>query len=103
MKLTVLGPSDILWIYFLIATVFSIVCTIPFAAIQIWLFVKPALHPNEQKMTINVYTGIVYIIYWQGYAFGYFLFCHSIFAISNEQLVMRCLRRCLQRISIFVS
>ena len=52
MKLTVLGPSDVLWIFFSIATVFAIVCTIPFAAIQIWLFVKPGLHANEQKMTL---------------------------------------------------
>lgn len=41
MKLTVLGASDVLWIFFSIATVFAIVCTIPIATMQIWLFVKP--------------------------------------------------------------
>ncbi|MBO9129342.1 twin-arginine translocase subunit TatC [Bacillus sp. 165] len=77
-KLTVLGPSDILWIYFIIATVFSIVCTIPFAAFQIWLFVKPALQPNEQKMTI-LYVPALFILFAGGLCFGYFIIMPLIF------------------------
>lgn len=72
MKLTVLGPSDILWIYFLIAAVFSIVCTIPIAALQIWLFVKPALHQHERKMTI-LYIPALFLLFIGGLCFGYFL------------------------------
>jgi sec-independent protein translocase protein TatC len=71
-KLTVLGPSDILWIYFIIAAVFAIVCTIPFAALQIWLFVKPALHPNEQRMTI-LYVPALFLLFAGGLCFGYFV------------------------------
>ncbi|MEH6888381.1 twin-arginine translocase subunit TatC [Bacillus sp. JJ864] len=72
MKLTVLGPSDILWIYFVIAAVFSIVCTIPIAALQIWLFVKPALLPHERKMTLLYVPGL-FILFIGGLCFGYFI------------------------------
>ena len=72
MKLTVLGPSDILWIYFIIAAVFSIVCTIPVAALQIWLFVKPALHPHERKLTI-LYIPALFLLFIGGLCFGYFI------------------------------
>ena len=87
MKLTVLGPSDVLWIFFSIATVFAIVCTIPFAAIQIWLFVKPALHPNEQKMTL-MYIPVLSILFIAGLSFGYFIVMpflfHFLTTIGNE-------------------
>lgn len=72
MKLTVLGPSDILWIYFVIAAVFSIVCTIPIAALQLWLFVKPALLPYEQKMTL-LYIPALFLLFIGGLCFGYFI------------------------------
>ncbi|WP_129726515.1 twin-arginine translocase subunit TatC [Ectobacillus funiculus] len=72
MKLTVLGPSDILWIYFIIASVFSIVCTIPFAALQLWLFVKPALSPNEQRATL-LYVPALFLLFAGGLCFGYFV------------------------------
>lgn len=72
MKLTVLGPSDILWIYFVIAAVFSIVCTIPIAALQLWLFVKPALLPHEQRATI-LYIPALFLLFIGGLCFGYFI------------------------------
>ena len=87
MKLTVLGPSDVLWIFFSIATVFAIVCTIPFAAIQIWLFVKPGLHSNEQKMTV-MYIPVLSILFIAGLCFGYFIVMpflfHFLTTIGNE-------------------
>lgn len=51
-KLAVLGPGDILWVYFNIASVFALAITIPFAAYQIWLFVRPALSKKERKVTL---------------------------------------------------
>ncbi len=77
-KLTVLGPSDILWIYFVIAGVFSIVCTIPIAAIQIWLFVRPALMPHEQKMTL-LYIPALFLLFIGGLCFGYFVILPFVF------------------------
>lgn len=71
-KLMVLGPSDIIWIYFMLATVVAIVGTIPVLAMQIWLFVRPALHPNERKITLT-YVPALFILFIIGLAFGYFV------------------------------
>ena len=52
-KLIVLGPSDIIWVYFMIAAVIAFAGTIPVLATQVWLFVKPALKPIERKISLS--------------------------------------------------
>lgn len=69
--LLVLGPSDIVWIYFMLASVIAIAATIPIFALQVWLFVKPALKPYELKVTI-AYIPALFILFITGLAFGYF-------------------------------
>lgn len=71
-KLMVLGPSDIVWIYFMIATVIAIIGTIPVLATQIWLFVRPALKPAERKITVT-YVPALFLLFIFGLAFGYFV------------------------------
>ncbi|MGG1674693.1 twin-arginine translocase subunit TatC [Neobacillus sp. NRS-1170] len=71
-KLQVLGPSDIMWIYFMLATVVAVAATIPVLALQIWLFVKPALRPNEQRITLS-YVPALFFLFISGLAFGYFV------------------------------
>ncbi|AIM15348.1 MULTISPECIES: twin-arginine translocase subunit TatC [Neobacillus] len=71
-KLMVLGPSDIISIYFMLATVVAIAGTIPVLALQIWLFVKPALKPSERKITLS-YIPALFILFIIGLAFGYFI------------------------------
>jgi len=71
-KLAILGPGDILWIYMAIAGISAITFTIPVAAFQIWLFVKPGLRKEEQKVTLAFIPGI-FILFISGIAFGYFL------------------------------
>jgi sec-independent protein translocase protein TatC len=71
-KLLVLGPSDIIWVYFMLATVIAIAGTIPVLAIQIWLFVKPALKPIERRITLS-YIPALFILFIVGLAFGYFV------------------------------
>ncbi|MDQ0199698.1 twin-arginine translocase subunit TatC [Neobacillus ginsengisoli] len=70
-KLMVLGPSDIIWIYFHIATIFAAAGTIPVAAWQLWIFVKPALKPMERKITL-AYIPALFFLFIGGLAFGYF-------------------------------
>jgi sec-independent protein translocase protein TatC len=72
LKLMVLGPSDIIWIYFMIATVIAIAGTIPVLAVQIWLFVRPALKPVERKITLS-YVPALFFLFLSGLAFGYFV------------------------------
>lgn len=71
-KLAILGPGDILWIYMAIAGISAITFTLPVAAFQIWLFVKPGLRTEEQKATLAFIPGI-FILFISGIAFGYFL------------------------------
>lgn len=70
--LMVLSPSEILWIFFVIATLFGMICTIPFAAFQLWLFVKPALEEREQRITL-LYVPLLFILFIMGISFGYFI------------------------------
>lgn len=71
-KLVVLGPSDIIWIYFMLASIIAIAGTIPVLALQIWLFVKPALRPIERKISLS-YIPALFILFIVGLAFGYFV------------------------------
>jgi sec-independent protein translocase protein TatC len=69
-KLMVLGPSDVMWIYFTIASIVAIACTIPVLAIQLWLFVKPALLKHEQKIAL-AYIPALFLLFIAGLLFGY--------------------------------
>lgn len=71
-KLMVLGPSDIMWIYFMLATVVAVAGTIPVLAFQIWLFVKPALRPIERKITLS-YVPALFFLFLIGLSFGYYV------------------------------
>lgn len=71
-KLLVLGPSDIMWIYFMLATVVAAAGTIPVLALQIWLFVRPALKPIERKVTLT-YVPVLFFLFIFGLVFGYFV------------------------------
>jgi sec-independent protein translocase protein TatC len=71
-KLLVLGPSDIMWIYFMLATVVAVAGTIPILALQIWLFVRPALRPVERRITLS-YVPALFFLFIIGLAFGYFV------------------------------
>jgi sec-independent protein translocase protein TatC len=71
-KLMVLGPSDIMWIYFMIATVVAVTGTIPVLAMQIWVFVKPALRPVERRVTLS-YVPALFFLFLIGLSFGYFV------------------------------
>lgn len=71
-KLTVLGPSEILWIYVKISAFVGVVFTIPVAAFQLWLFVKPALYPQEQRVTAMYIPGL-FVLFVTGISFGYFV------------------------------
>lgn len=89
-KLIVLGPSDIVWIYFMIATLIAIAGTIPIIALQIWLFVKPALKPNERKISLS-YIPALFILFIVGLAFGYFVIFPTVLnflvELSGDMLV----------------
>jgi sec-independent protein translocase protein TatC len=77
-KLAILGPSDILWMYFLLAAVVAIAGTIPMAACQVWLFVRPALTEKERKVTL-AYIPALFFLFICGISFGYFVIFPLVF------------------------
>lgn len=77
-ELTVLGPSEILWVYFILASTCALAAVIPFAAYQIWVFVKPALKPAERKSTALL-IPVMFILFAVGLSFGYFVVFPKVF------------------------
>ncbi|MGG4488076.1 twin-arginine translocase subunit TatC [Metabacillus idriensis] len=71
-NLAVLGPSEILWVYFMISGIIAIALTIPLAAYQTWLFVKPALTVKERKSALAYIPGL-FSLFIAGLSFGYFV------------------------------
>jgi sec-independent protein translocase protein TatC len=77
-QLTILGPSDILWVYLMLSCVVAISGTIPMAAYQIWLFVRPALKDTERKVTL-AYIPSLFLLFIVGISFGYFIIFPIVF------------------------
>jgi sec-independent protein translocase protein TatC len=70
-KLLVLGPSDVIKVYFQLASIFAFAGLIPIAAWQIWIFVKPGLRSNERKLALS-YIPALFLLFIAGISFGYF-------------------------------
>lgn len=77
-KLTVLSPTEIVWVYFQLAGIAAIALTIPVFAWQLWLFIKPALKPLERKVTLS-YIPALFILFIAGLSFGYFFIFPIVF------------------------
>ncbi|MFB9760790.1 twin-arginine translocase subunit TatC [Ectobacillus funiculus] len=81
-KLTILGPSDILWIYFSISGIIALALTIPVASFQCWLFVRPGLHAHERKAAL-MYIPFLFILFVTGLLIGYFFVMPNVFRFIN--------------------
>jgi sec-independent protein translocase protein TatC len=77
-KLAVLGPTEIMWVYLMLASVIAIAGTIPIGAHQIWLFVRPALTEKEKKVTL-AYIPSLFFLFIVGLSFGYFVIFPIVF------------------------
>lgn len=71
-KLALLGPSDILMVYLMIASVVALAATIPVAAHQMWRYISPGLTAKERKVTL-AYIPALFILFIVGISFGYFI------------------------------
>lgn len=63
---------DGIGLYMQIAFIIALVITLPFTVFQLWLFVKPALLPHEQKSTLK-YVPFAIFMALLGLAFAYFV------------------------------
>ncbi len=73
-KLAVLGPSEIVWIYMVIAFVFALAFTLPVAAYQVFQFVSPGLKKEEYKVLITFipFFFILFVSGWGSVILFYF-------------------------------
>ena len=89
-KLALLGPSDILMVYLLLASVAALAATMPVAAYQVWRYVSPGLTLKERKVTI-AYVPALFILFIVGISFGYFilfpLVLNFMMSLSNDMFI----------------
>ncbi|CAM3547905.1 MULTISPECIES: twin-arginine translocase subunit TatC [Paenibacillus] len=71
-QLQVLGPTDVIWVYLMIAGVIALAVTTPVAGYQVWRFVVPGLRPVERRITL-AYIPAIAGLFVLGLSFGYFV------------------------------
>ncbi|WP_277677961.1 twin-arginine translocase subunit TatC [Gracilibacillus dipsosauri] len=71
--LNLISPEEIIWIILTIAFTVAIAGTLPFLCLQIWLFVKPGLTKQEQRVSL-AYIPAVFLLFVVGMSFGYYIF-----------------------------
>lgn len=82
-QLQVLGPTDVLWVYVMIAGVVAIAVTIPVAGYQIWRFVVPGLSREEMRITL-AYIPAMAALFVIGLSFGYLLVYPMVLSFLNQ-------------------
>jgi sec-independent protein translocase protein TatC len=81
-KLQVLGPTDVIWVYLMIAGVFAIAVTIPVAGFQVWRFVVPGLRPAERRTSL-AYIPALAVLFVAGLSFGYWIIYPMVLGFLN--------------------
>lgn len=76
--LTVISPTEIVWIYFSMAGLVAVAGILPVLAYEVWAFVKPALSTSEQKISLS-YIPFLFLLFIGGLIFGYMIYINQIF------------------------
>jgi sec-independent protein translocase protein TatC len=71
LKLTVLGPGEILRVYFTVAGLAAVGLTLPFALYHVWKFIEPALEATEARLAYR-FLPLVFGVFIAGILFGYY-------------------------------
>jgi len=82
-KLVVLGPSDVVWVYMMLAGVVALAVTLPVAAYQTWKFVEPAL-PRTAKRSALLFVPAISGLFAAGICFGYFILFPMVLHFMNQ-------------------
>ncbi len=81
-KLVLLGPSDVIWVYMMIAGVVAIAVTLPIAAFQTWKFVTPAMG-EQTKRSALLFIPAISLLFVIGLCFGYFVLFPMVLHFMN--------------------
>ena len=82
-KLVILGPSDVMWVYFMIAGVFALAVTTPVAAYHVWKFLQPALSEQARRVTLLFIPGMT-VLFLIGISFGYLILFPMVLSFMNQ-------------------
>lgn len=86
--LAVLGPGDVIQIYFMIAGLTALGISLPFILYQVWLFVRPALSPRESRFALSM-LPFVALMFIGGVLFSYFvifpILLHFLLTLASQQ------------------
>lgn len=86
--LAVLGPGDVIQIYFMIAGLTALGVSLPFILFQIWRFVSPALSPRESRFALSL-LPFVALMFAGGVLFSYFvifpILLHFLLTLASQQ------------------
>jgi len=90
-QLVVLGPTEVIRVYLIIAFLAALVPTLPFALFQLWRFVSPGLTVKERKTTLR-YIPATVIMFLAGISFGYYIIFPMLFRflkhLASAEFVM---------------
>ncbi len=90
-KLMVIGPGEVITVYFTIAGIVATGLSVPFALYQTWLFVRPGLRPIERRYTVQLlpFTLALFVC---GVLFAWFVIfptiLHFLLRIASAQFVV---------------
>ncbi len=77
-------PFESFWVHIKICAYFAFFVAVPFLLWQMWLFVSPALYPNERKLAKAVILSII-TLFIIGTSFGYFIILpHALSFLINS-------------------
>ena len=71
-RLTILGPGDVVQVYFMLGGSAAFIVTTPFALWQLWRFMSPGLLPRERRYALRMIAPVS-IMFVLGVLFSYFI------------------------------
>ena len=74
---------DPLMLYLNLAFIIAIVLASPFWMYQLWAFIRPGLHDQEQKATLT-YIPVTFFLFLAGVSFSYFWLLPFLLEVSTE-------------------
>ncbi|MCY0888710.1 MAG: twin-arginine translocase subunit TatC [Alicyclobacillaceae bacterium] len=90
-RLAVLGPGDVIQIYFSVAGMVALGLSLPFLLFQLWMFIKPALTARESHYALSLLPFATFMFVF-GVLFSYFLIfpilLHFLLSLANESFIV---------------
>lgn len=90
-KLMVIGPGEVITVYFTIGGIVATGLTLPFALYQVWRFVRPGLREVERRYTLQLLPFTV-LLFISGVLFAWFVIfptiLHFLLRIASAQFVV---------------